>query len=127
MPELKDILKSINVTKDQDLIDEYNESDYPSWVVNRALSFYPDTILQVNEINQHSHMPRTMQYKYLLYSVRKKNRYSPWLKYKLPEEIQLIKDYYGFSTAKAKDALPLLSKDDLNKIKEILDKGGIKK
>jgi len=127
MPELKDILKSINVTKDQDLIDEYNESDYPSWVVNRALSFYPDTILQVNEINQRPYLPKTMMYKYLLHAVRKKSRYSPWLKYKLPEEIQLIKDYYGFSTAKAKDALPLLSKDDLNKIKEILDKGGIKK
>ena len=71
MPELKDILKSINVTKDQDLIDEYNESDYPSWVVNRALSFYPDTILQVNEINQRPYLPKTMMYKYLLNADRK--------------------------------------------------------
>jgi len=127
MPELKDILKSINVTKDTDLIDVYNESDYPSWVVNRALSFYPDTILQVNEINQHSQMPRTMQYKYLLYSVRKKNRYSPWLKVKLDPGVQLIKEYYGYSTRKAKEVLPMFTNEDLEELKLILDKGGCKK
>jgi len=127
MPELKDILKSINLTKDGDLIDDYNQSDYPPFVVNRCLSFHADTILLANEMNSRSDLDKKLQYKYLLNAVRKKSRYSPWLKYKLPEEIQLIKDYYGFSTAKAKEALPLLSKDDLNKIKEILDKGGIKK
>ena len=127
MPELKDILKSINVTKDTDLIDVYNESDYPSWVVNRALSFYPDTILQVNEINQHSQMPRTMQYKYLLYSVRKKNRYSPWLKVKLDPGVQLIKEYYGYSVRKAKEVLPMFTNEDLEELKLILDKGGCKK
>lgn len=127
MPELKDILKSINVTKDTDLIDVYNESDYPSWVVNRALSFYPDTILQVNEINQHSQMPRTMQYKYLLYSVRKKNRYSPWLKVKLDPGVQLIKEYFGYSTRKAREVLPMFTNEDLEELKLILDKGGCKK
>ena len=127
MPELKDILKSINVSKDTDLIDVYNESDYPSWVVNRALSFYPDTILQVNEINQHSQMPRTMQYKYLLYSVRKKNRYSPWLKVKLDPGVQLIKEYYGYSVRKAKEVLPMFTNEDLEELKLLLDKGGCKK
>ena len=127
MPDLKDILKSINVTKDGDLIDDYNKSDYPPFVVNRCFSFYPDTILLANEMNMRSDLDKKLQYKYLLNAVRKKSRYSPWLKHKLPEEIQLLKDYYGFSTAKAKEALPLLSKDDLKKIKEILDKGGIKK
>ena len=127
MPELKDILKSINLTKDTDLIDVYNESDYPSWVVNRALSFYPDTILQVNEINQHSQMPRTMQYKYLLYSVRKKNRYSPWLKVKLDPGVQLIKEYFGYSTRKAREVLPMFTNEDLEELKLLLDKGGCKK
>ena len=127
MPELKEILKSINLTKDTDLIDVYNESDYPAWVVNRALSFYPDTILQVNEINQHSQMPRTMQYKYLLYSVRKKNRYSPWLKVKLDPGVQLIKEYYGYSVRKAKEVLPMFTNEDLEELKLILDKGGCKK
>jgi len=127
MPELKDILKSINITKDGDLIDDYNKSDYPPFVVNRCFSYYPDTILHANEMNMRSDLDKKLQYKYLLNAVRKKSRFSPWLKYKLPEEIQLIKDYYGLSTAKAKEALPLLSKDDLKNIKQILDKGGIKK
>ena len=93
MPELKDILKSINLTKDADLIDSFNESDYPAWVVNRAMSFYPDTILQVNEMNQRSAIPKILQYKYLLNSVRKKNRYSPWLKVKVDPDVAVIKEY----------------------------------
>jgi hypothetical protein len=127
MPELKDILKSINLTKDADLIDSFNESDYPAWVVNRAMSFYPDTILQVNEMNQRSAIPRIMQYKYMLYSVRKKNRYSPWLKVKVDPDVAVIKEYYGYSTRKAKEMIPLISKESLHQMKESLDRGGIRK
>ena len=127
MPELKDILKSINLTKDSDLIDSFNESDYPAWVVNRAMSFYPDTILQVNEMNQRSAIPKILQYKYLLNSVRKKNRYSPWLKVKVDPDVVMIKEYYGYSTRKAKEMLPLISKESLHLMKESLDRGGIRK
>lgn len=124
MPELKDILKSINQTKDTDLIDEYNQSDYPAWVVNRSFSFYPDTILQANEMNLRPHTPRVMQYKYLLNGVRKKNRYSPWLKSKVSPEVQLIKEYYGYSTRKAKEVLPMFTQEHLEELKLLLDKGG---
>jgi hypothetical protein len=127
MPELKDILKSINLTKDADLIDSFNESDYPAWVVNRAMSFYPDTILQVNEMNQRSAIPKILQYKYLLNSVRKKNRYSPWLKVKVDPDMAVIKEYYGYSTRKAKEMIPLISKESLHQMKESLDRGGIRK
>jgi len=127
MPELKDILKSINLTKDADLIDSFNESDYPAWVVNRAMSFYPDTILQVNEMNQRSAIPKILQYKYLLNSVRKKNRYSPWLKVKVDPDVAVIKEYYGYSTRKAKEMIPLISKESLHQMKESLDRGGIRK
>jgi hypothetical protein len=127
MPELKDILKSINLTKDADLIDSFNESDYPAWVVNRAMSFYPDTILQVNEMNQRSAIPKILQYKYLLNSVRKKNRYSPWLKVKADPDVAVIKEYYGYSTRKAKEMMPLISKESLHQMKESLDRGGIRK
>jgi len=127
MPELKDILKSINLTKDADLIDSFNESDYPAWVVNRAMSFYPDTILQVNEMNQRSAIPKILQYKYLLNSVRKKNRYSPWLKVKVDPDVAVIKEYYGYSTRKAKEMMPLISKESLHQMKESLDRGGIRK
>ena len=127
MPQLKDILKSINTTKDADLIDEFNESDYSSWVVNRALSFYPDTVLQANELNQRPHISREMSYKYLLYSIRKKNRYSPWLKSSASPEVLLIKEYFGYSTKKAKEVLPMFSKQQFEELKILLDKGGCKK
>jgi hypothetical protein len=127
MPELKDILKSINLTKDADLIDSFNESDYPAWVVNRAMSFYPDTILQVNEMNQRANLSKKLQYKYLLGAVRKKNRYSPWLKSKVDHDVVVIKEYYGYSTRKAKEVLPMFNTEQLEELKLLLDKGGCKK
>jgi hypothetical protein len=127
MPELGDILKSINQTKDHDLLDEYNQGDYVPFVINRTMSFHVDTILAANELNQRPGLDKRIQYKYYLNAVRKKYRYSPWLKYKLPSNVQLIKDYYGYSTKRAKEVLPLFSKDDLAHIKAELDKGGIKK
>ena len=126
MPEMKDIMKSLNQTKDHDLIDDFNSSDYVPWVINRAFSYYPDVITHSEKMNNYATLDKILQYKYYLYAVRKKSRFSPWLKYKLPEDVQLIKEYYGYSTKKAKEILPLLNKDDLDEIRKYLDKGGVK-
>ena len=126
MPEMKDIMKSLNQTKDHDLIDDFNSSDYVPWVINRAFSYYPDVITHSEKMNNYATLDKILQYKYYLYAVRKKSRFSPWLTYKLPEDVQLIKEYYGYSTKKAKEILPLLNKDDLDEIRKYLDKGGVK-
>lgn len=126
MPTLTEILKSINLLKDKDLIHDWNEAEYPAWVVNRAMSFHPDVVLLANEMNMRGHIDKKMQYKYYLYAVRKKARFSPWLKFKAPADIEVISEYYKCSKEKAADILPLLSEDDLKKIKKILDKGGVK-
>ena len=126
MPEMKDIMKSLNQTKDHDLIDDFNSSDYVPWVINRAFSYYPDVITHSEKMNNYATLDKILQYKYYLYAVRKKSRFSPWLKYKLPEDVQLVKEYYGYSTKKAKEILPLLNKDDLDEIRKYLDKGGVK-
>lgn len=124
MPELKDILKSINQTKDPDLIDEFNENDYVPFVVNRCLSFFPDTIMTVNEMNLSPNLPKYMQYKYYLYGIKKKSRYSPWLKASKIPNVDLIQTYYNVSYKKAKEMLPLFSDNDIEQIKKELDKGG---
>lgn len=124
MPQLKDIMKSLNQNKDADLIDEYNQADYVPYVVNRIFSFFPDTIMYANEMNATPFLDRRLQYKYLLYAVRKKSRFSEWLKSPLTDEVKLVKEYFGYSTKKAKAVLPLLSANDLEEIKSILDKGG---
>jgi hypothetical protein len=125
MPTLSEICKSINIEKDEDLINEYNESDYVPFIINRLYSLYPDTVLTANLINQYPDTKNLFQYKYYIYSVRKRKRFSPWLKYSLPKEVELVKEYYGISTKKAKEILPFISDDILKEIEVFLKEGGI--
>lgn len=125
MPTLSEICKSINIEKDEYLINEYNESDYVPFIINRLYSLYPDTVLTANLINQFPDTEKRLQYKYYIYSVRKRKRFSPWLKYTLPKEVELVKKYYGISTKKAKEMLPFISEDTLQEIEVFLKEGGI--
>ena len=125
MPKLGDILNSINLTKDADLIDEYNKSDYVPFLINRGLSFYPETILHANFLNSQHHLDRILQYKYYLSAIKKKKRFSKWHKKEADTmDLTLVKEYFGYSSEKANEALSILSEEQLNMIKEKLYKGG---
>jgi hypothetical protein len=127
MPKLGDVLNSINVTKDADLINEYNKSDYVPFLINRGMSFYPDTILHANTMNEYSLLDKELQYKYYIYSVRKKKRFTKWLSSsKPPEKLKIIANYYKISLKKAKSIVDMISKEDLLKMKQFLDPGGVK-
>jgi hypothetical protein len=128
MPKLGDILNSINLTKDVDLIDEYNKTDYVPFLINRGMSFYPETILHANFLNSNSHLDRILQYKYYLYSVKKKKRFSKWLSNsKTPEKILIISKFYGISINKAKEITDMITSEDLDNMKNYLDTGGTKR
>ena len=128
MPKLGDILNSINLTKDVDLIDEYNKTDYVPFLINRGMSFYPETILHANFLNSNSHLDRILQYKYYLYSVKKKKRFSKWLSNsKTPEKILIISKFYGISINKAKEIKDMITSEDLDNMKNYLDTGGTKR
>ena len=87
-----------------------------------------DTIFQVNELNLgNHHLDSRLQFDYLLNSVRKKKRYSKWLKPEKLQDLDVVKEYYGFSNEKAKDALSTLSEDQLAFIKDKLNHGGVEK
>lgn len=124
--KLGDYLKAINSTKKplMDSEDEFIEKDYVPFVVNRCLSFFPDTIIQTNEMNIRCHADKKMQFDFLRGTIRKANRYSPWLKETLPEDIDIIKEYFNFSNRKAKEALDILTDDQVRQIKNKLSKGG---
>lgn len=124
--ELKDYLNSINKTKENlmDTGDEMWEKKYPAFVVNRCLSPFQDTILLVNEMNIHPLLETKLQYDFLLNALTKKNRFSPWLKKEKVSDLEIVKEYYGYSNYKAKEALSILSADDLEQIRKKLDKGG---
>ena len=104
-----------------------DERKYSPFIVNRGLSFFMDTIFQANEVNVHFHLDSRLQFDYLLNSVRKKRRYSKWLKPEKLSDMDIVKEYYGFGNQKAKDALSILTKEQLDYIKDKLNQGGVEK
>jgi len=124
MPNLNEILKSLNQTKNEDLIDDFNANDYVPFIINRAFSFYPDTVMFANDLNRFSNIDKTMQYKYYCSGLKKKSRFSPWLKASKIENLELISDYYQVSRREAKELLNFLTTDDIEKINKALNKGG---
>ena len=125
--ELKDWLNSINFNKD-DLTSDDPEciKEYPSYIVNRCLSGHLDTILYANEMNMYPNLDKDMQYQFFLNSLRKRKRFSPWLRKDKVDNLNIIKKYYGYSNEKALQALRLLTQQQLDYIKNRLETGGMK-
>jgi hypothetical protein len=121
MTELKDWLNSINFTKDN-LIeqDETLKKDYPPYIINKCLSGHIDCILYVNEMNLHHSLDKDMQYSFYLNSLRKKKRFSPWLRKDKVNDLECVKKYYGYSNEKASQALKILNKSHIDFIKNDL-------
>ena len=126
MYELKDYLKAINQTKEplMDSEDEEWEKKYPPFIVNKCLSPFPDTIQLVNEMNQLPHLDKKLQFDFLINSLRPRKRYEPWMKAKKLENLEYVKEFYGYNNAKAKSALDILTDEQISAIKRKLYKGG---
>jgi hypothetical protein len=116
-----ELIKSISLTK-KDILE--NEKDYNAFMINRGLSYFPDTVLYANEMNKFHHLDNRLQYSFLINIIRKRNRFSKWNKSIESENINAIKRYYGYSNEKARDVLPLLSNENLNIIKGKIFHGG---
>ena len=126
MYELKDYLNAINYTKEPllDTEDEQWVKKYPPYIINRCISPFPDTIQLVNEINQLHHLDKKLQYDFLINSLRTRKRYTPWMKAKKLENLEYVKEYYGYNNEKAKSALDILNDEQISAIKTKLNKGG---
>lgn len=124
--ELKDWLASINQSK-INMIEEHDaEKEYPPYIINRCMSGFIDTIMYSNEMNLNSHLDKKLQYDFYLNSIRTKKRFSPWMRKEEIKDLELVKSYYGYSNEKAKQALSILNKEQLEHIKLQLDIGGKK-
>ena len=123
--ELKDWLNSINQTK-KNLIDEDPsiEKEYPPYIINRCFSGHLDAVLFANEMNMYSFLPKKMQYDFFINTLRTKRRFSPWIRKDLVDNLDCVKRYYGYSNEKAKQALKILSKEQLDFIKSKFEIGG---
>ena len=127
MTELKDWLNSINFNK-KNLIEEDPSTikDYAPYIINRCLSGNIDSILFANEMNKYSFLDKDMQYSFYLNTLRKKKRFSPWLRKEKVTDLEIIKQYYGYSNEKASKALKILTPEQISYIKQRLDTGGMK-
>ena len=120
-----DFINAISHTK-IDLMEQENaEPQYKPYVINKGLSFYPDTVIQANEMNSRPHLDRKMQFNFLINIIRSKKRYSKWLKPEKLNDLEVVQEYYGYSKEKARQVLPLLSDEQINYIKLRIKKGGL--
>lgn len=117
-----DWLNAINDTK-RNLVAE-GETGYNPFMVNRGLSYFPDTVMHAAEMTRLPHVDGDMQFTYLLHAVRKRRRFSKWSKQKTSEDLQAVMDFYHYNSRRAQEALRLLSPKQIKAIREKMDKGG---
>lgn len=121
-------LSSINTTKENVLLEDSNgkiEEAYNPFIINKSLSYFPDTIMQSNTMNQHFELDKKLQYDFLLNSIRKKKRFSKWIKSNIEENVDVVKQYYKVGNEKSVEILSLLNEEQLSTIKKELSEGGI--
>ena len=126
MPDLfKEIIPSILEKKKSVFRDELDYKDYNPYIINRALSYHMDCVLYVNELNKYPSLEKDLQYQYLLNTIRPmKRKFQPWQKSEVDKDIECVKIYFGYSNEKAKEALRLLTNEQIAEIKRKTDKGG---
>lgn len=123
-----DYINSINNKSKKDLMkdtenDQLAESSYVPYVVNKTLSYFPETVMYANEMNRSGHLPKKLQYHYLLNIIRPGKRYAKWIKKDDSEDVEIVKQYYGFNDEKARQALTILTDQQLSTIKITLTRG----
>ena len=126
--ELKDWLNSLNFTKDN-LIEEDPTiiSEYPPFIINRCMSGHMDSVLFANEMNKYHSLDKDMQYSFYLNILRKRKRFSPWIRKDKVSDLDYVKSYYGYSNEKASQVMKILTPEQIAYIKQRLEKGGSKK
>jgi hypothetical protein len=102
--------------------------DYAPFIVNRSLSYHVDCVLYVNEMNLYPEMDKDLQYQYLLNTIRSmKRKFQPWQKASADKDLECVKEYFGYSNQKAKEALRILNDEQIAEIKANTIKGGVNK
>ena len=121
-----DYLNSINDTKKDIMIDDLDEKAYASFIINRSLSYFPDTVCIANEMNRYHHLDNKLKYSFLINIIRKRKRFSKWIKPDLDSDIEVVKEYYGYSNEKARQVHSLLSSEQIEELRKKVNKGGRK-
>jgi len=123
-----DYVNAINQSKKDLMTDTDNdalaEKGYDAFLTNRSLSNFVDTVYQANEMNIRHHADKKLQFHYLLNTVRPKKRFAKWAKKEKTGDVEVIKQYYGYNDVKARQALSVLTDDQIKTIRKRMEKGG---
>lgn len=119
-------VNSINLNKKDIMVTPEDEKAYLPFMVNRSLSYFSDTVVLANEMNIHHHLDNRLQFQFLINIIRKRKRFSKWVKPEVENDIESVKEYYGYSNEKTRQILPLLSPSQIKEIKGKVNKGGRK-
>jgi len=114
------------MTKKDIMVDDIAEKGYNSYIINRGLSYFHDTVLIANEMNRYHQIDNRLQFSFLINIIRRRKRFSKWLKPETVSDVEVVKEYYGYSNDKARQALTLLTSDQINELKKKVYKGGRK-
>jgi len=120
-------LNDITYAKKGIMVDDIAEKEYNAFIINRGLSMYSDTILYANEMNINHTIDHRLQYDFFINIIRKRKRWSKWIKPQEVTNLELIKEYYGYSNEKAKSVLSLFSTEQIADLKQRIYKGGTRK
>ena len=121
-----DFLNEINYGKKNIMIDDITEKQYNSFMVNRGLSYFKDTVVIANEMNINHHLDNRLQFDFLINIIRRKRRFSKWNKPQIVDDLGVIKEYYGYSNKQAKAVHNLLSSEQIGELRKKVYKGGKK-
>lgn len=125
-----DHINAISQSKENIMIgtdnDELAEKLYNAYIVNKGLSYFSDTIFYSNEMNLRHLLDNKPQFLYLLNTIRPRKRFSKWFKNEVVEDINVISEYFGYSYAKAKQVQNLITSEQLDMMKQKIQKGGVK-
>lgn len=119
-------VNAINMTKKDIMVDDIAEKSYNAFMVNRSLSYFNDTVLIANEMNINHSIDKRLQFDFLINMIRKRKRFSKWQKAVSDSDVEVVKEYYGYSNEKARQALTLLTSEQINVLKQKVYKGGRK-
>lgn len=119
-----DFINAIHHSKEKLIVDDWSEKQYNPYIINKGLSYGADTVIPANEMNSRPHLAKILQFDFLINIIRPRKRFNKWIKAEKVAELEVIKEYYGYSTEKAKQVLPLLTSSTIEEMKKRITKGG---
>lgn len=121
-----DYVNAITFKKEDIMTDDLDEKAYNSFIINRQLSYFRDTVALANEMNFYHQIDNKLQFSFLINTVRKRKRFAKWAKQVVESDLEVVQEFYGYSKDKARQAITLLSEEQLKELRQRMYKGGTK-